>query len=86
MTSMLFLVSCSFPLTLYSFVFFCHRIGCIILSVGQDEFHDEMLHTMNFVVNQSDFTVQIDPNQRLRGSRTRPNRGLESGGISLLLA
>lgn len=56
---MLFLVSCSFPLTLYSFAFFCHRIGCIILSVGQDEFHDEMLHTMNFVVNQSDFTVQI---------------------------
>eukprot|EP00268_Persea_americana_P045738 TRINITY_DN4680_c1_g2_i7.p1 TRINITY_DN4680_c1_g2~~TRINITY_DN4680_c1_g2_i7.p1 ORF type:complete len:549 (-),score=68.72 TRINITY_DN4680_c1_g2_i7:556-2202(-) len=41
-------------------VFTCTAaIGCIILSVGQDEFHDEMLHTMNFVVNQSDFTVQI---------------------------
>lgn len=56
---MLFLVSCNFLLTLYAFVFFCHRTGCIILSVGQDEFHDEMMHTMNFVVNQSDFTVQI---------------------------
>ncbi|XP_068643356.1 uncharacterized protein [Aristolochia californica] len=34
-------------------------IGCILLSVGQDEFHGEVLHTLNFVVNQSDFTVQI---------------------------
>ncbi|KAJ6853644.1 uncharacterized protein M6B38_113470 [Iris pallida] len=33
--------------------------GCILLSVGQDEFHDEVLDTLNFVVNQSDFTVQI---------------------------
>ncbi|KAJ6793451.1 uncharacterized protein M6B38_374475 [Iris pallida] len=33
--------------------------GCILLSVGQDEFHDELLDTLNFVVNQSDFTVQI---------------------------
>ncbi|MQM15354.1 hypothetical protein Taro_048298 [Colocasia esculenta] len=34
-------------------------IGCILLSVGQDEFHDQVLDTLNFVVNQSDFTVQI---------------------------
>ncbi|KAK8529266.1 hypothetical protein V6N13_102200 [Hibiscus sabdariffa] len=33
--------------------------GCILLSVGQDEFHDEVLHTLNYVVNQSDYTVQI---------------------------
>ncbi|MBA0682423.1 hypothetical protein Goari_024146 [Gossypium aridum] len=33
--------------------------GCILLSVGQDEFHDEALHTLNYVVNQSDYTVQI---------------------------
>ncbi|PON47046.1 Transmembrane protein [Trema orientale] len=35
------------------------RIGCILLSVGQDEFHGEVLHTINYVVNQSDYTVQI---------------------------
>lgn len=35
------------------------RIGCILLSIGQDEFHDEALHTLNYVVNQSDYTVQI---------------------------
>ena len=34
------------------------RVGCIVLSVGQDEFHDEALHTLNYVVNQSDYTVQ----------------------------
>ena len=34
------------------------RIGCILLSVGQDEFRGEALHTLNYVVNQSDFTVQ----------------------------
>ncbi|KAL3830819.1 hypothetical protein ACJIZ3_019621 [Penstemon smallii] len=33
-------------------------IGCILLSVGQDEFHGEALHTLNYVVNQSDYTVQ----------------------------
>lgn len=33
-------------------------VGCILLSVGQDEFHGEALHTLNYVVNQSDFTVQ----------------------------
>ncbi|KAF8390027.1 hypothetical protein HHK36_024548 [Tetracentron sinense] len=40
-------------------VFTCAAaIGCILLSVGQDEFYGEMLHTMNYVVNQSDYTVQ----------------------------
>lgn len=39
--------------------FFYHlRTGCILLSVGQDEFHGEALHTLNYVVNQSDYTVQ----------------------------
>ncbi|KAK1324944.1 hypothetical protein QJS10_CPA01g01415 [Acorus calamus] len=33
--------------------------GCILLSVGQNEFHSEALGTLNYVVNQSDFTVQI---------------------------
>ncbi|XP_028759508.1 uncharacterized protein LOC114718376 [Neltuma alba] len=32
--------------------------GCILLSVGQDKFHGEALHTLHYVVNQSDFTVQ----------------------------
>ncbi|XP_058091588.1 uncharacterized protein LOC131237700 [Magnolia sinica] len=41
-------------------VFTCAAaIGCILLSVGQNEFHGEMMDTMSFVVNQSDFTVQI---------------------------
>ncbi|KAI5677240.1 hypothetical protein M9H77_08190 [Catharanthus roseus] len=40
-------------------IFTCaSAIGCILLSVGQDEFHDEALHTLDYVVNQSDFTVQ----------------------------
>lgn len=34
------------------------RIGCILLSVGQDEFHGEVMHTLKYVVNQSDYTVQ----------------------------
>ncbi|KAL4347787.1 hypothetical protein GQ457_17G014250 [Hibiscus cannabinus] len=34
-------------------------IGCILLSVGQDEFHGEVLRTLKYVVNQSDYTVQI---------------------------
>ncbi|GMH15185.1 hypothetical protein Nepgr_017026 [Nepenthes gracilis] len=34
-------------------------IGCILLFVGQDEFHDEVLHTLNYVVNQSDYTVEM---------------------------
>ncbi|KAL3825415.1 hypothetical protein ACJIZ3_021444 [Penstemon smallii] len=33
-------------------------IGCILLSIGQDKFHGETLHTLNYVVNQSDYTVQ----------------------------
>ncbi|KAJ7943042.1 putative Transmembrane protein [Quillaja saponaria] len=32
--------------------------GCVLLSVGQDEFHGEALHTLNYVVNQSDYSVQ----------------------------
>nr|GEU65233.1 ion transport domain-containing protein [Tanacetum cinerariifolium] len=32
--------------------------GCILLSVGQDEFHSEAIDTLNYVVNQSDYTVQ----------------------------
>ncbi|XP_015895538.3 uncharacterized protein LOC107429376 [Ziziphus jujuba] len=41
-------------------VFTCAAsIGCILLSVGQDEFHDEVLGTLKYVVNQSDYTVQI---------------------------
>ncbi|KAH7841213.1 hypothetical protein Vadar_027162 [Vaccinium darrowii] len=40
-------------------VFTCAAaIGCILLSVGQDEFHGEAMHTLKYVVNQSDFTVQ----------------------------
>uniref|UniRef100_A0A2P2KTP3 Uncharacterized protein LOC105135497 n=4 Tax=Rhizophora mucronata TaxID=61149 RepID=A0A2P2KTP3_RHIMU len=39
-------------------VFTCAAaIGCILLSVGQDEFHGEALHTLKYVVNQSDYTV-----------------------------
>ncbi|KVH97590.1 hypothetical protein Ccrd_000256 [Cynara cardunculus var. scolymus] len=34
------------------------RTGCILLSVGQDEFHREAVDTLNYVVNQSDYTVQ----------------------------
>ncbi|XP_030512925.1 uncharacterized protein LOC115726959 [Rhodamnia argentea] len=33
-------------------------IGCILLSVGQDEFHGEVFSTLKYVVNQSDYTVQ----------------------------
>ncbi|XP_028790939.1 uncharacterized protein LOC114746824 [Neltuma alba] len=32
--------------------------GCVVLSVGQDKFHDEALQTLGYVVNQSDYTVQ----------------------------
>ncbi|KAJ0940753.1 putative transmembrane protein [Helianthus annuus] len=32
--------------------------GCILLSVGQDEFHREAVDTLNYVVKQSDYTVQ----------------------------
>ncbi|KAL8531795.1 hypothetical protein ACS0TY_008405 [Phlomoides rotata] len=33
-------------------------IGCIFLSLGQDEFHREALDTLSYVGNQSDYTVQ----------------------------
>ncbi|KAF2317843.1 hypothetical protein GH714_041159 [Hevea brasiliensis] len=33
-------------------------VGCILLSVGQDEFHGEALQTLKYVVNQSNYTVQ----------------------------
>ncbi|GLT91919.1 hypothetical protein SLE2022_097800 [Rubroshorea leprosula] len=33
-------------------------IGCILLSVGQGKFHGSVLHTLEYVVNQSDYTVQ----------------------------
>ncbi|KAH9794851.1 transmembrane protein [Citrus sinensis] len=40
-------------------VFTCAAaIGCILLSVGQDEFHGEAMHTLKYVVNQSDYTVK----------------------------
>ncbi|KAK4763459.1 hypothetical protein SAY87_012897 [Trapa incisa] len=34
-------------------------VGCILLSVGQGNFHGEVIHTLKYVVNQSDYTVQI---------------------------
>ncbi|KAK9115407.1 hypothetical protein Syun_022204 [Stephania yunnanensis] len=41
-------------------IFTCAAVaGCILLSVGQDNFHGEVLHTMKYLVNQSDYTVQI---------------------------
>ncbi|PSS19313.1 Keratin-associated protein like [Actinidia chinensis var. chinensis] len=40
-------------------VFTCAAaVGCILLSVGQGEFHGEAIHTLKYVVNQSDYTVQ----------------------------
>lgn len=40
-------------------VFTCAAaIGCILISVGQDQFHSEAVDTLNYVVNQSDYTVQ----------------------------
>ncbi|XP_073302688.1 uncharacterized protein [Primulina huaijiensis] len=33
-------------------------IGCILLSVGQNKFHGEAFHTLSYVVNQSEYTVQ----------------------------
>ncbi|KAH9746500.1 transmembrane protein [Citrus sinensis] len=40
-------------------VFTCAAaIGCILLSVGQDEFHGGVMHTLKYVVNQSDYTVK----------------------------
>uniref|UniRef100_A0A1J3GZ23 Transmembrane protein n=1 Tax=Noccaea caerulescens TaxID=107243 RepID=A0A1J3GZ23_NOCCA len=41
-------------------VFTCAAaVGCILLSVGQNKFHTEALHTLKYVVNQSDYTVGI---------------------------
>lgn len=34
------------------------RAGCIVLLYGQSTFHDEATRTVDFVVNQSDFTIQ----------------------------
>uniref|UniRef100_A0A803LJJ0 Uncharacterized protein n=1 Tax=Chenopodium quinoa TaxID=63459 RepID=A0A803LJJ0_CHEQI len=34
-------------------------VGCILLSVGQLEFHSEGLQTLKYVVNQSDYTAQM---------------------------
>ncbi|XAR72280.1 hypothetical protein NMG60_11018865 [Bertholletia excelsa] len=40
-------------------VFTCAAgIGCILLSVGQNGFRDEVMCTLKYVVNQSDYTVQ----------------------------
>ncbi|KAJ4960739.1 hypothetical protein NE237_020649 [Protea cynaroides] len=33
-------------------------VGCILLSVGQDEFHDKVFDMLKYVVNQSEYTVQ----------------------------
>ncbi|KAL1553638.1 hypothetical protein AAHA92_14288 [Salvia divinorum] len=33
-------------------------IGCILLSVGQVDFHGEAMHTLDYVVNQSEYTVE----------------------------
>ncbi|XP_023541107.1 uncharacterized protein LOC111801364 [Cucurbita pepo subsp. pepo] len=32
-------------------------IGCILLCIGQNDFYNEGLHTLKYVVNQSDYTV-----------------------------
>ncbi|KAL8142032.1 hypothetical protein V2J09_015064 [Rumex salicifolius] len=45
-------------LTLLIVFTFASVVGCIILSVGQDRFHSEVMQTLNYVVNQSDYTVQ----------------------------
>lgn len=34
-------------------------MGCILLSVGQLQLHSEVLHTLKYVVNQSDYTAQM---------------------------
>nr|XP_043606751.1 uncharacterized protein LOC122578780 isoform X2 [Erigeron canadensis] len=40
-------------------VFTCaSAVGCILFSVGQGEFHGKAVGTLNYVVNQSDYTVQ----------------------------
>ncbi|KAM0003279.1 putative transmembrane protein [Helianthus debilis subsp. tardiflorus] len=39
--------------------------GCILLSAAQDVFHREAVDTLNYVVNQSDYTVQTLVNQAI---------------------
>lgn len=34
-------------------------MGCILLSVGQLKLHGEALHTLKYVVNQSDYTAEM---------------------------
>ncbi|XP_051144697.1 uncharacterized protein LOC127260802 [Andrographis paniculata] len=34
-------------------------VGCILLSVGQDDFHGKALDTLDYVVNQSEYTVHV---------------------------
>lgn len=34
------------------------RTGCIVLLYGQNEFREEATDTLDYVVNQSDFTIQ----------------------------
>ncbi|CAL0318446.1 unnamed protein product [Lupinus luteus] len=45
-------------LTLLLLFTFAAASGCVILSVGQDKFHGEAVHTLHYVVNQSDYTVK----------------------------
>lgn len=45
--------------TLLTFFSCAAVVGCILLFVGQHDLHHEVLHTLNYVVNQSDFTAQM---------------------------
>lgn len=37
---------------------FCvHSIGCVVLYAGQEKFHRSTTDTMEYIVNQADFTV-----------------------------
>ncbi|KAK9107028.1 hypothetical protein Syun_023039 [Stephania yunnanensis] len=38
-------------------VSFLQLVGCVLLPVGQGAFHGEVLHTIHYVVNQSDYVV-----------------------------
>ncbi|KAH9623143.1 hypothetical protein KSS87_010997 [Heliosperma pusillum] len=42
-----------------SFIISVLWAGCVLLSIGQHELHSEILHTLKYVVNQSDFTAQM---------------------------
>uniref|UniRef100_A0A804N0P9 Uncharacterized protein n=1 Tax=Zea mays TaxID=4577 RepID=A0A804N0P9_MAIZE len=44
--------------TLAIIYLFHTRAGCILLLYGQSKFHEEATRTVDFVVNQSDFTIQ----------------------------